>query len=217
MIKRILFFLAIFFFLRLSLPKSVLAASLSFSPSQGSHSLNESFSVNVILNTNTAQVDGVDALINFDATKLQVSSATLGTLFTNKLTESASGGTITFRATSAAGSPFVGSGTLATIVFKGISQGTANVNFNFTPGSTVDSNVASAGSDVLSSVGSASFTISAATAAPAIGGASSPTPSPSPSTPVAGNIEPTIALLFAGISLVLLPLLSPLLRKIVLG
>ena len=57
------------------------------------------------------------------------------------------------------GSTYTGSGKLATLTFKALVAGMGNVTFDFTPGATTDSNVASQGNDILSSVVNGKFTI----------------------------------------------------------
>jgi len=195
--KIFLLFLFLFFFLK-SPVTALAAATLSFSPATKNVNLNESFNVDVVLTSGGAETDGADVIVQYDGNKLQVLSATLGDLYANKLTaDTGTAGRITFRATSASDQRFNGTGVFATINFKAIAQGTANTFFDFTAGKTTDSNVASFGSDILGSTSGGSYTIGSS----GVGG-TSPAPSSAPSVPVSGTAEPTIFLLFLGLTLI---------------
>jgi hypothetical protein len=188
----LLAFLAILIF-----PKNVLAAaSLSFSPASGSYSVGTEFNVNIILNTGDSNTDGVDVVIKYDGNKLQYVSNTYGSLYANTFSpNTATSGQVILRATTATTSPptyYKGTGTFSTVKFKAIAAGTANLYFDFTSGSTVDSNVAYQGEDILGSVSNASYTIGA-------GGVGGSSPSPSPSVPVSGTTTPTVMVLILGL------------------
>jgi hypothetical protein len=200
--KKFLPFIFAFLFFVFFPKNAFAAASLSFSPANQTVALNQNFTVNALLSTGGAETDGADLIIRYDGNKLQVVSAALGTLYTNKVVEDTStAGKITLRATSASDQSFNGNGTVATIVFKPIAEGTANVYFEFTSGSTTDTNVAFHGTDVLGSTTNATYTINQS----GVGGAN---PSASPSIPVSGTVETTVALVGGGIGLVLLGLLA---------
>jgi len=159
--------------------------------------LEETFNVDVILNTGGSETDGADVIIRYDGNKLTLVTAALGELYTNKLTADTSvEGKITFRATSSENQSYNGTGTYATMSFKAKAEGTANLYFDFTSGSTTDSNVAYKGSDILGSVSNASYTITQA----GTGG----TASPSPSVPVSGTASPTILILGSGLFMLFL-------------
>jgi len=186
---KILYFLFVvfhfsFFIFHLARPRAVEAAvSLSLSPPAKSVEINQEFTVLVILNTGGANADGADAILNYDAAKLNLASATLGDLFGNKLVANTSvSGKVTLKATSASGTYFSGSGTFATLSFKGKTTGTAAVTFDFKANSTTDSNVYYNGSDILGSVTNGSYTVMAAGTLPT----STPTPVISPS----GSVTP---------------------------
>jgi len=196
-------FIALLFFIIFP-KKAFAAASLSFSPANQTVALNQNFTVNMELSTGGAETDGADLIIRYDGNKLQVVSANLGTLYANKVVEDTStSGKITLRGTSASDQSFNGNGTVGTLVFKPISEGTANIYFDFTSGSTTDTNIAYHGTDVLGSVSNATYTINQT----GVGGVN---PSASPSIPVSGTVETTVALIGGGIGLVLLGILAKL-------
>ncbi|HUV42517.1 MAG TPA: cohesin domain-containing protein [Patescibacteria group bacterium] len=181
-------------------------ASLSLSPAEETVNLEANLTLNVLLNTGGVETDAADAIILYDETKLSATSATLGSLYENKISQDTSqSGKIILRATSSAISGFSGSGTLATLIFETIDTGTANVSFQITAGSTTDSNVSADGEDILTTATNGIYTIQST----AIGGTTtaSATPSASPSSlPVSGLWEPTAFVFGAGSLLIILAL-----------
>jgi peptidoglycan hydrolase-like protein with peptidoglycan-binding domain len=125
----------------------------------------------VLLNTQGQPIDGVDIqALNYNPYNLQLIDADVlapgvqiqaGSLMPNTVANSVDtmNGKIVFSQITNGGSTYTGSGTLATMTFKALIAGTASISFNFTPGATTDSNVASQGNDILSSVANGTFTI----------------------------------------------------------
>jgi hypothetical protein len=146
-------------------------ATLALSPASTSVSVNNNFTVAITLNTSGSAVDGVDIYtLHFVPSVLQVvdsDAATAGvqiaagTLMPNTAINTVDNatGTIQFSQSTSGGSNFTGSGTLATITFRGQATGTSAVTFDFTAGSTADTNVAFQGNDRLSSVTNGSYTV----------------------------------------------------------
>ncbi len=150
---------------------SASAATLSLSPSSQSVNVGDTFTVNVMLDTQGQPVDGVDLqAINYNPYNLQLQdadSATSGTqiqagsLMPSTLANSVdtTNGKIVFSQITNAGSTYTGSGVLATLTFKALVAGSVPVTINFTSGATTDSNVASKGADILTSVTNGQYTI----------------------------------------------------------
>jgi len=160
--------------LGLSGPMLAEAATLSLSPSSGTYTVGETFDVEIRLNTGTDETDGTDVHFLRFSSSLEVVDADAGktgtqiragSLYTNTIKNSVNNtaGTIDFSQTTSGGAHYTGSGTLATITFEVKSSGTANVDFDFISGSTDDTNVASAGNDVLTKVTDGSYTLNAQT------------------------------------------------------
>jgi len=154
-------------------------ASMYFSPGTSTITVNSAreFTVGVMVNTGGANASGADSHVIFDKTKLAFVSGTYpagtATFFPlafmsmpTAATANASGRISMARviALPAEGEATVytnGSGTFATLTFKALTGVTsATLNFDFTLGSTTDSNVAGtiAGSDILGSAPSATYT-----------------------------------------------------------
>jgi hypothetical protein len=146
-------------------------ATLSLTPSSTSVGLNQNFTVNINLNTAGAPVDGVDIYrLRFTPSILQVVDSNSGvagvqiapgSLMPNTAINSVdnTAGTIQFSQSTTGGSNFSGSGVLASVTFRGNASGTSPVTFDFTSGSTADTNVAFQGVDRLSSVTNGSYVV----------------------------------------------------------
>lgn len=149
------------------------AATLTLSPSSNTVSVNGTFTVNIVLDTTGTGTYGVDVnRLRFNPAILQVVDSDTGTSgvqisagslmpVTTLNSVDNVGGTIQFSQLANFGSTFTGSGTFATITFRGVGAGNSSVTMDFTNGSGTDSNVAGLGSDLLTSVGSGSYTVNA--------------------------------------------------------
>src|SRR3989344_3205966 len=154
----------------LLIPINTFAATLTLTPSTGSYSVGDLFSVQIGLNTNGAIINGVDINnINFNPVVLQVvdsnpslsgiqiTSSTLMPLTSMNIVNNTTGD-ITFSQQSNLGQTFNNNSTqtLATINFRAITLGNANLSFDFVSGATTDTNVIGVSSgnitDLLTSV-----------------------------------------------------------------
>ena len=151
--------------LRLRLPaREATLVSLSLDPVTKTASLGDSFEVFVKVDTQAEEVSGVDAVIGFDNSVLEVLEVGEGRGFGRYLKEVLNEeGKLYLSAVASPGNPFQGEGDLAVITFGAKGLGKAEVRFAFTPSSeeTEDSNVIRAGTDedVLSVVKSAAYTV----------------------------------------------------------
>jgi hypothetical protein len=181
--KKFIFSFIVFSFLALSLsfgPKAALASMLYFSPSSGNQTAGNILNVSVYVNTQGKAINNAEASIRFPTALLEVVSISKsGSIFTLWVEEprfSNSAGTISFNG----GLPtpgFTGSaGRVVTIAFRVKSAGSASLLF--TSGAVRAND--GLGTDVLSSMGTATFTISPAPVIPV----PEPTPIPVPSPTV---------------------------------
>lgn len=144
MARLLVAFLTLFIVLGLSptLFGNAYAASLSFDPSSVSKNAGEAFDIKVDANAGSDQITSVDAYITYDANVLEVQSVTNGTFFPTVTKDTSQAGKVYIAglvddpATSK-----TGTGTLATITFKGKTSGSAILAFTCTQGSTSDSNI----------------------------------------------------------------------------
>ena len=172
--------------------KAMATASFSLSPASGTQTVGSTFTADIILDTGGDAVSGASALLTYDTTKLQVvgSQLTQGPIFNqsplvNKVDPSA--GTIQYDSGSL-GTSYTGRGTMATITFKALAAGTAQVNFVYNPGSTSNTSIVAAASgptNLLGVVNNGVYTISSS------GGGTT--------LPSTGALENTLALLAGGV------------------
>ncbi len=211
------FFASLAAFLALSVEPSFAAgATLNLNPSTVATSVGQTFTVTINLDTGGANTDGTRAVVLYDKDFLDVSKVTPGTIYGQypqnaQVTDPATG-TIKISGIANTDTTYSGSGQFASIDFTAKAQGTANIKFDFTPGSTTDSNVAdnATQTDILAQTNSATVTI----AAGAVGASPSPvgattqpgaTQQPQPTQlPNTANINPTLTLSAVGAILVAL-------------
>lgn len=146
-------------------------ANLALSPSSGTYGVGDVFTVDIVLDTDGQDIDGVDVnTVRFDTSKLQVldSDAVVdgtqiqaGVLMPETLinTVDTTDGEILFSQITALNESFNGVGVLATISFEVLAEGQSSVSFDFIPGSTIDTNIAQGGADILTTVVNGTFTL----------------------------------------------------------
>ena len=218
---RLLFFLLTVVFL-LANSQFVLAAdaNLYLSPSSATVAKDCYPTLSVMLDTGGQETTGVDAIIYYTKSKVSVDSITEGDLYGNYPAHEdvSDQGKIVIQAVTEADETFkttAGSAqTFATIKFKSIAYGTANISFKYLgKGDTTDSNVSSVGgADIIGTIGDASVIVEDGASCPGVnnnnGDDSSSTSNPTATptiyqTPVSGVIDRTVGLSLAGISLFL--------------
>lgn len=124
-------------------PKQAAGKMILESP-QKEYRAGESIPVSVKIDTGGAFASGADVILKFDSKVLEASSASLikGTIFAEYPVARVEEGVVRLTGiTSLSGQDFSGSGIFATIIFKGKSPGKSMISFDYTPTSTVDSNI----------------------------------------------------------------------------
>jgi hypothetical protein len=153
-------------------------ATMSLLPASYLISTDNTFAVNIFINTGLQKIYGADVnglkfnpaflqVVDSDSTKagVQISAGTLMlTTVVNEVDNTA--GLIKFSQISTPSSTFIGSGNLATITFKAVSAGVSNVVFDFTSGDGKDANMAGASGDILTSIVNGTYTITGVTTPP---------------------------------------------------
>lgn len=133
-------------------------ASLSFSPASASYTFSPTATipVGIVLDSAGKSVDGIDAVIKFDPRRAQVvgTKVTATALFEEFPQNSVDNVRGEIRFSALTFNPRPVTGIVGTFSFKALSAGPVNFNFDFSAGSTKDSNVAEHGSakDVLGKV-----------------------------------------------------------------
>lgn len=148
-------------------------ATLSLSPSSGTFNRSCNFTLDIRLDTASAQTDGTDAILTYDSSRLTASSITSGNIYPDYPGNSIddTNGKITVSGLASVSSAFSGQGSVATVKFtvkENAPTGATQIKFDFDPSDkskTTDSNVVQRGtaSDILSSVVNGNYTVGTGT------------------------------------------------------
>ncbi|MDD5527641.1 MAG: cohesin domain-containing protein [Patescibacteria group bacterium] len=167
----------------LATPAFAAGASIYLSPSSGTQILNSKFTVAVKISTGGQSVNAGQASLTYDKSLIKVVGISKGSVFslwTEEPAFSASAGTIDF----GGGVPRPGytgnGGTVCVITFQAIKLGTAAINFSSGDLLANDGR----GTNILTSMGSASFTITPKVEAPI------PQPTPNQPAPAPAALTP---------------------------
>lgn len=152
------------------------AAKLYIEPPTGTYTQGQDFQARIILDTEGQQTAGTDVYLKFDPQILQAQTVQEGTIYITYLGKSIdnNAGTISLSGIISldADTGYLGTGTFATVVFRGVGVGTSQVTFDYTPGDKNDSNIAvlDLPDDNLTNAIGGTFTIVAASGGPGDGG-----------------------------------------------
>jgi len=146
-LKGLLTSFAILGFLFFVFPKNTHAqsASLLFSPDNIETNVGADFEVNILLDTAGAEVGGAGAKLIFDPGSLQIVQIKRGSTFNDYpslIKDNVQGKATISGVVSVPSQLYSGSGIFASVVFRSKAVGSTKVNFDYTQGSTKDSNVA---------------------------------------------------------------------------
>ena len=156
-----------------AVPAAAFGATLSAAPLSGMYQTGNIITAQIMVDTQGAPIEGVDIRhLNYNPSLLEAQDENLsvagvqiapGTLMANTVvnTVDASLGRTAFSQVISGNTTFTGSGALATVRFRVLRQGSASVAFTFTLGNTADTNIASGGADILTSVAHAAYTLTA--------------------------------------------------------
>jgi hypothetical protein len=134
--------------------------TLALTPTSKSATVNEEFTIDLMLDTMGTAIDGIDVFsIRFNPAILQVvdsntttagvqigAEALIPRTVSNKVDNAK--GTIQLSQITDGGNSYTGKGKIATIRFKAKAKGSSDLTFDFTKGSTTDTNVSGGGGGV---------------------------------------------------------------------
>ena len=202
----VLFFLA---------SRSTYAATLSLDPATQSIPTGDTFDVLLRIDTEGESTTSTDAVMTFDSSILSVVSIEEGdhgsSPFFPDLFQNISPGEIYIGASVIESiDTRSGTGTVATMTFKGVSPGVSDVIFDCTPGKTSDTNISKSDKNatdivVCTALTNGRYTVGSGPVQPADPtptGAVVSTSTPTPTMPTSGSAEVTISI--AGIGMILL-------------
>ena len=226
--KKTLIFLVSFFLFSFASCRSVFAAGrLYLDPASGNYSVDDQFDISVMADPGTSEIVAIDALVNYDNTRLEVVKVEAANFFYDAATGSSyqgfsysddsDTGRISMYSFATIGSFTVtAAGKLATVTFKALAEGSAAASFVCQAGSSEDSSIwDSSSNDAIDcgSNGSGTYTIEAGspetpsstptltpTPTEASSAPDSPTATPS-ELPQSGVEMPLIIVLLAGVLL----------------
>lgn len=166
-----------------------------------------SFNVTVSIDTGGKLTSGADAIVEYDSSLLEVVSVSEGTFYPTITTLNNTTGKVEIYGVADSTNPKSGTGTLATITFRGKTAGTATVNFLCQTGSTSDSNINSTSNEdliVCADNVNASYIIGSTSQEATT--TATPTATASQELPQTGFLEPTALIIGGGIILMILGL-----------
>lgn len=159
------FFRFVLILLLLAPAGAAFASTLSLTPATGVYTTGSTFTVRVVVNTKGAAINAADGVLSFNPKELQVISASRSSsifnLWTTEPTYSNSAGTVSFSGGSPTGYTG-GAGTVMSVTFKTLGAGSPRVTM--TSGSVLAAD--GRGTNVLTSMGSGAYTVSAMTETP---------------------------------------------------
>lgn len=162
------------------------STDLTLFPSVSSVALNDTFTVDVGVNSNGNQLAGAEMYVSYDTSKIEFVSGTPGTFFANPTTigPTATNGQIFYTiALPPDGEPIDGQGTVAKLTFKAIAAGSAT--FNFVRPDTIVVAIREGGQNVLQNATGTTITVTSATSA---------TPTPTATATATGVSNPNVDL-----------------------
>lgn len=148
----------------LGLAQSIQAGSMQFSQTSLTPKQGELFEVGVVVDTKSESIGGAGARIKFDPKLVIVDSVAVGDIFADypQVKHDNMKGELVISGISANNNSFFsGQGILATVRWQAVAAGDTKISFDFTPGSTTDSNMAVTfgNGDILSQVNELSLNI----------------------------------------------------------
>ncbi len=177
----------------------VAAATLKFDKTSYTVAVNGTFQVQVMVDPGSDQLNSVDAYILYDSNVLKVQSVANGTLFPNVNPDTSTAGTVYIAGyVSNPASSISTGGTIATITFQGLTDGTATLTFDCSTSKIVKDDINATNVMQCSQNGQATVTVGAGGPA----ATAAPTPSVLPRTGIIDNVVklavPGTILLFLG-------------------
>ena len=187
--KKIFITLIIFLAIAPFVVGKVIAASLSFSPTTATTTNGGTFQVAVTIDPGSDSLNSTDAYVTYDPILLKPTNVAAGTLFptvTNDL--STSGKAYIAGLVNDTASPITKAGTVATITFQALKEGTGNLAYDCNSSKIVKNDLNATNVMVCASNGTSAVTVGA-------GGSNTTAPTPTGATTggtTTGSLTPTV-------------------------
>lgn len=201
-----LFILLTIFSLIPFVSRGVFAASLKFDNTTATAGNGSTFQISVIVDPGSDSLNSTDVYVTFDSSLLKANSVAAGSLFPTVSNDTSTAGKVYIAGmVNDPASSISSSGTLATITFQGLKEGTGTLSFNCDSSKIIKNDIDATNVIVCSSNGTSAVTIGS--------GGSNPAPTTPPDSnsnqpvaqlPQSGVFENVANIAFPGIILLLL-------------
>jgi len=176
---------------------SVNAASLKFDKTTATATSGGTFQISVTLDPGVDSIISTDAYVSFDSTLLKATTVTAATLFPTVSNDISTTGKIYIAGmVNDTATPVTVTGTLATITFQALKDGTATLSFDCNTSKIIKNDINSSNVIVCSTNGTSVVTIG--------GGGTQPTSAPPSQLPQSGIFDNVAYIAIPGIILLLL-------------
>ena len=192
-----IFSLAILFIVLPVVFGSANAASLKFDKTTVSTTNGGTFQIAVTVDPGSDALSSTDVYVTFDSTLLKANSVTAGSLFPTVSNDISTAGKVYIAGmVNDPASSISTTGTLATITFQGLKDGTATLSFDCATSKIIKNDINSSNVIVCSTNGTSAVTIGS--------GGTAPTSAPVSELPQSGVFDNVVKLVIPGIILLLL-------------
>jgi len=208
-----IFVLLFFFWLYPQVNAQAEAASLKFDKTTATVDVNSTLTISVMVDPGSESINGLDAYITYDATVLEAQSVANGTYFPYVSNNITSGKVYIAGMVDDTASSKTGTGTIATITFKGLKAGTAALAYDCTNSKIVKNDINATNILTCSENGTVTVTVGSGTNSSdssSSSGSSSTTPTPS-ALPQTGFFDEVPKYAIPGLILLLVGIMTRLL------
>lgn len=186
--------ISLLYFLPVVFVKSAEAALLKFDKTTVSVNANDTFTVDVIVDAGSSQISSTDAYVLYDANVVQAQSVTASAFFPTVTNQITSGKVFIYGTVDDPAVFKTGSGTVATITFKALKDGTTTLTYDCVQDSgssskIIQNDLNATNIIVCSQNGTVSVTVGSGTSGASSGGIQSSNPSSLPQTGVIENLN----------------------------
>jgi len=194
-LKKVFFVLGFFMFLPLFL--SVQAAALKFDKTTVSTTNGGTFQIAVTVDPGSDALNSVDAYVSFDSTLLKATVVSAGTLFPTVSNDISTSGKVYIAGmVNDPASSVSSAGTVATITFQALKDGTATLSFDCNTSKIIKNDINASNVIVCSTNGTSAVTIG--------GGGTQPTSAPPSQLPQSGIFDNVVKFMVPGTIMLIL-------------
>ncbi len=194
------FLLIIIFLVILPLVTEVQAASLNFDKSTATAANGATFQISVTVDPGSDALNSTDVYVTFDATLLKATAVSAGTMFPTVSNDISTSGKVYIAGmVNDPASSVSTTGTLATITFQGLKEGTGTLSFDCNTSKIIKNDINASNVITCSQNGTSAVTVGSGGAA-----ATAPTTAPPAQLPQTGIFDNVVKFAFPGAILLIL-------------